>query len=632
MMDNRESFFLLYFCKKPINITMKHLIVFCLLFLPLFSFAQIELSHIEPPNWYVGMKNPELQILIHGKDISKVKVSLGNNLASLKEAKKVSNPNYLFLTLTISKNAKAGILPVTFSIGSQTKTLNYELRAQSTDKNRAQGFSAADVMYLAMPDRFANAIPANDNIEGMQEKANRNELYGRHGGDLQGITNHLNYIKNLGMTAIWLNPVLENDMPQASYHGYAITDLYNVDRRFGGNQAYLEFINQSHQLGLKVIQDMVANHIGLNHWLMKDLPEPSWIHQFGEFTRSNYRLATASDPYASEKDKTLMEKGWFDTTMPDINQSNPLFAKYLIQNSLWWIAYAGIDGIRMDTYPYNDKQFMSDWASVILAEYPKFNIVGEVWIHSTPMESYWLKGTKNRDKYVSTLPSITDFPLYEAINAAMNEPNGWNNGLSRIYHTLAEDFLYEKPMENLIFLDNHDVTRFYSVVGENFEKYKMAIAFLMTTRGIPQVYYGTEVLMAGGPEHGYVRRDFAGGWADDKVNVFENKGLSPQQAEALDYMKKLTNWRKNKKVIHTGKLTHFIPDNDMYVYFRHNTQERIMVVINTGNEAKILDTKRFEELTNGFTKAREVVSGKEITNLKNIEIPAKGAVILELEK
>jgi glycosidase len=609
---------------------MKKYIFLYLLLLSLSCFAQIEINHIEPPNWYVGMKNTELQILIHGKDIAKANVKLGNQLAKLKEIKKVSNPNYVFLTISIPSNAKAGNLPIVFTNANQSKTINYELRAKSIDKNRIQGFNASDVIYLIMPDRFANAVPANDNVEGMLEKANRNELYGRHGGDLQGITNNLGYIKDLGMTAIWLNPVLENDMPQASYHGYAMTDLYNVDRRFGGNQAYLDFINKAHSMGLKVIQDMVANHVGINHWIVKDLPEPTWIHQFDDFTRSNYRLATASDPYASEKDKMLMEKGWFDTTMPDINQSNPLFAKYLIQNSLWWIEYAGIDGIRMDTYPYNDKQFMSNWASAIFAEYPKFNIVGEVWIHSAPMESYWLKGTKNRDGFVSTLPSITDFPLYDAINAAMNEPNGWGSGLSRIYHTLAEDFLYEKPMENVIFLDNHDVTRFFSVVGEDFEKYKMATAFLMTTRGTPQVYYGTEVLMAGGPEHAYVRRDFLGGWAEDKGSVFKNEGLPQIQSEALSYMKKLANWRKDKKVIHTGKLTHFIPDNEMYVYFRHNAQERVMVVLNTGNQPKKLETKRFEELMKGFSTAKDIVSDKIFNDLKTIEIPAKSALILEL--
>jgi len=611
---------------------MKYLIFIYPLLFAFSALAQVEISHIEPPNWYVGMKNTELQLLVHGKDISKASVKLGNNLATLKESKKVSNPNYLFLTLSISKNAKAGTLPITFTSGSQTKTISYELRAKSTDKNRVQGFDASDVIYLVMPDRFANAIPENDNVAGMLETASRDSLYGRHGGDLQGITNNLAYIKNLGMTALWLNPVLENDMPQSSYHGYAITDLYNVDRRFGGNQAYLDFINKSHALGLKVIQDMVANHIGLNHWLMKDLPEPTWIHQFAEFTRSNYRLATASDPYASEKDRMLMEKGWFDTTMPDINQSNPLFAKYLIQNSLWWAEYGGIDGIRMDTYPYNDKQFMSDWANAILNEYPKFNIVGEVWIHSAPMESYWLKGTKNRDKYVSALPSITDFPLYEAINAAMNEQNGWNNGLSRIYHTLAEDFLYEKPLENLIFLDNHDLTRFYSVVGQDFEKYKMAVAFLMTSRGTPQIYYGTEVLMDGGPEHAYVRRDFAGGWAGDKVNIFKNEGLTAQQTDAINYMKKLANWRKSKKVIHTGKLTHFIPDSDMYVYFRHDAQEKVMVIIHTGSQAKKLDTKRFEELLKDISKGKDIISDKILDNLKVIDVPAKSAMIIELMK
>ncbi len=611
---------------------MKNSILFYILWFSLPAFAQVEIAHTEPPNWYVGMKNTELQLLVHGKDIGKATVKLGNKLATLKETKKVSNPNYLFLTLRIDKNAKAGVLPITFTAGSQTKTIDYELRAKSTEKNRAQGFDASDAVYLLMPDRFANAVAENDNVAGMLEKASRDSLYGRHGGDLQGITKNLDYIKNLGMTAIWLNPVLENDMPQSSYHGYAMTDLYNVDRRFGGNQAYLDFIGKSHAVGLKVIQDMVANHIGSNHWLMKDLPEPTWIHQFEEFTRSNYRLATASDPHASEKDKMLMEKGWFDTTMPDVNQSNPLFAKYLIQNSLWWVEYGGIDGIRMDTYPYNDKQFMSDWASAILNEYPKFNIVGEVWIHSAPMESYWLKGTKNRDKYVSTLPSITDFPLYEATNAAMNEQNGWNNGLSRIYHTLAEDFLYEKPMENLTFLDNHDLMRFYSVVGEDFDKYKMAVGFLMTTRGTPQVYYGTETLMTGGPEHAFVRRDFAGGWAGDKVNVFKNEGLTEKQKEASSYMSKLANWRKNKKVIHTGKLTHFIPENDMYVYFRHDAQEKVMVILHTGNNAKKLDTKRFEELLKDVSKGKDIIADKVLDNLKTIDVPAKSIMIIELTK
>ncbi len=610
---------------------MKKIYLICALLIGYFSsFAQIEIAHVEPPHWYVGMKNPEVQVLIHGKDIAKASVKLGNTLAVLKEVKKVSNPNYLFLTLSVGK--KVGTLPITFSQANQTKTINYELLAKSKDKNRIQGFNASDLIYLIMPDRFANAVPENDNVEGMLEKANRSELYGRHGGDLQGITNNLSYLKDLGITALWLNPVLENDMPQSSYHGYAITDLYHVDRRFGGNQAYIDFINKAHQLGLKVIQDMVANHIGLHHWLMKDLPEPSWIHQFDSFTRSNYRLATASDPHASESDKMLMEKGWFDTTMPDINQTNPLFAKYLIQNSLWWIEYAGIDGIRMDTYPYNDKNFMAAWAKTLLDEYPTFNIVGEVWIHSVPMESYWLKGTKNRDKHISHLPSITDFPLYEAINAALNEPNGWNNGLSRLYHTLAEDFLYENPMENVIFLDNHDVTRFYSVVGEDLNKYKMGVALLMTMRGVPQLYYGTEVLMTGGPEHGYVRQDFAGGWAGDRVSVFQNLGLTPIQSEALEYLKKLANWRKNKKVIHSGKLTHFIPENDMYVYFRHNEQEKIMVIVHTGKEAKTLNTHRFKEFLKDVTKGKEVVSGQTLTNLQAIQVPAQSAMIVELEK
>ena len=459
-----------------------------------------QFQHVEPPFWWIGMKNTSLQLLFYNKDvnISEYQASINYPGVELKEVKKVSNPHYLFLTLEVSPAAKAGSVPISFSLGKKKFAYQYELKVKDPAANRIQGFNSSDVIYLIMPDRFANGDIKNDSLPGMLEGAHRDKPEGRHGGDLKGITDHLDYIKDLGVTAIWLNPVLENNQPRSSYHGYAITDLYQIDRRFGSNEDYLAFINKSHQLGLKVIQDMVMNHIGNYHWLFKDLPEKSWIHQFPEFTRSNYQSSVVSDPYQSEYDANLISNGWFDTTMPDVNQTDSLFATYLIQNTLWWIEYAGIDGIRMDTYPYPDKNFMSRWVQEVLSEYPQFNIVGEVWFENNISNTaYWQRGSNNKDGYQSTLPSVTDFPLCFTIPKALNEPTGFDTGMRKLYNTLCQDFIYPDPSNNLIFLDNHDMTRFFLSVGRDIRKLKMGLAFLLTTRGIPQLYYGTELLMDG---------------------------------------------------------------------------------------------------------------------------------------
>jgi glycosidase len=592
-------------------------------------------DHVEPPFWWTGMKNRSLQILFHNSntDIRGFKPTVKYDGVTISDVKTVENPHYLFVTLDIAQSAKPGKIPINFADGKVLLTRHYELKNKSTETNRIQGFDASDVIYLIMPDRFANGDPKNDMITGMPEGVDRQRGESRHGGDLKGIEDHLGYVRDLGVTAIWLNPVLENNQKKSSYHGYAITDLYQVDRRFGGNDAYLSFINSSHRMGLKVIQDMVMNHIGDDHWLMHDLPEKNWIHQFPEFTRSNYQGNVISDPYQSAYDAKKMSDGWFDTTMPDVAQENPLFATYLIQNTLWWIEHAGIDGIRMDTHPYPEKKFMARWASEVLREYPAFNIVGEVWLqNSVPATAYWQKGMKNKDGYDSHLPTVTDFPFCFTVPQALNEAAGWDSSMRRLYTLLSQDFIYPDASNNLIFLDNHDMTRFFLLVKRDLKKFKMGMAFMLTTRGIPQLYYGTELLMDGdGGHHPNVRLDFPGGWPGDKVNAFTREGRTEEQNEAFDFLKTLLNWRKNQEVIHTGNLKHFIPESNIYVYFRYNDEKTVMVIMNANDSEKHLDTGPFAESLDKFKKGKEVLTGREVGDLKQLVLPAWTTLIYELQ-
>jgi glycosidase len=589
-------------------------------------------QHVEPAFWWIGMKNTTVQILFHSSDaeLSSYQVISNYPGVSVKDVTKVENKHFLFVTLELSSNAKAGSVPLQFRGNKKEFIHSYELKNKSTDANRILGFSSADVLYLIMPDRFANGDSSNDTISGMYQGTHRDLPFGRHGGDLKGISDHLDYLHDLGVTALWLNPVLENNQKRESYHGYAITDLYKVDRRFGTNEEYLGFIDNCHRRGMKVIQDMVLNHIGSEHWLMYDLPERDWVHQFPEFTRSNYRSEVVSDPYRSTSDLNKMSNGWFDKTMPDVNQTNPQFATYLIQNSLWWIEYAGIDGIRMDTYPYPDKTFMARWASSIMQEYPRFNIVGEVLMNSLPITAYWKKGTINQDGYQSQLPTVIDFPLTNAMNAGLNEKGSWDGGLTRLYSTLSHDFIYPDPNGNVTFLDNHDMSRFYYNMGRNMNKFKMGLTFLLTTRGIPQLYYGTELLMDGDYSiHPTVRRDVPGGWKEDKVNSFLPEGRTAEQEEGFNYLKKLLNWRKNEPVIHHGKLTHYIPEDNVYVYFRFDDNKTVMIIMN-GNEAdKKVKTGRFKENIKNHITATNVLTGGKL-DLGELTVPAQTALILEL--
>ncbi len=591
-----------------------------------------DLYKVEPPNWWTGMKNQTLQLLVYGKKISTYKVSINYNGVELINSNKVENPNYLFLDLFIDKLAKPGILQIEFLKGKTHYSYPYELKQKEKNPDKQKGFNSSDVIYLIMPDRFANGNPAADNVEGMLEKVNRENPDGRHGGDIKGIRDHLNYIRDLGITAIWLNPVLEANLKNVTYHGYAISDFYKVDPRHGSNEEYKTLVDECHRNGLKIIMDMIFNHSASEHWFIKDMPSIDWVHQFPELTKSNYRGEVASDPYSSELDKTLLEKGWFDITMPDLNQQNPYLAIYLIQNSIWWIEYAGIDGIRMDTYPYPDQEMMAQWVKRVMQEYPNFNIVGEAWLQNISTTAYWQKGFPSKTGYNSYLPSVTDFPLSYALIRALNEPESWSGGLFDLYSVLAQDFLYPDPNMNLIFVDNHDVTRIYTNLQHNFNKFKMAMAFLFTTRGIPQMYYGTEILMDGDglKSHGYMRQDFPGGWQHDYMDAFKMKNLSQERKMAYEYVKKLLNWRKNKKVIHSGSLKHFIPENGIYVYFRYNESETIMVILNK-MDAQFILTQRYNEVLKNYSKGRDVISDETIDELSKIFMEGYSVRILELK-
>lgn len=591
-----------------------------------------KIDRIEPPSWFTGMKETSLQLMVYGKEIGSSDVIANYPGVKITILVKTDNPNYLFVNLDISKDTPPGSVTLTFTRGNQKMTYNYPLLQRPSGP--ARGFNTSDVIYLLMPDRYANGDPANDNVDTMLEKANRTNPNGRHGGDLKGISDNLDYIKDLGVTGIWINPFLENNQPAFSYHGYSITDLYRVDPRYGSNEEFKNLVSKAHRMGLKLVMDMIFNHIGSEHWWMKDLPSSDWVHKFSQFTRTNHRASTHMDPYAAETDADLMEKGWFDVTMPDLNQSNPLVETYLTQNSLWWIAYSGIDGIRMDTYPYPEKNMMSRWAKRVTEEFPGFFIVGEVWYQQEAPTAYWSFCKINNDGYQANLPSITDFPLSLATHRAFNEPDTWTDGLARIYLVLSQDFLYPYPLRNVIFLDNHDLPRFFTQTGMRPEIYKMALSFILTTRGIPQFYYGTEIVMQGDKNRGdgYLREDFPGGWNGDAKNAFTGQNLNQTEKDAYAFTKKLLNWRKDKEVIHTGKLKQFIPENNLYVYFRYNDKESVMIILNNSDkESKTITRHRYLEAMNGFTRGTEVLTGTEITDLTSFKIAPKTVMIIELK-
>ncbi|NWJ51681.1 MAG: glycoside hydrolase family 13 protein [Bacteroidetes bacterium] len=588
------------------------------------------IERIEPAFWWVGMKNPEVQLMVHGKDIAAFVPSIKVNGVVISKIEKVDNPNYLFITLNISAKASTGKFNISFKKGNDILVYVYELKERRKNSALRKSFTAQDVIYLLMPDRFSNGNPANDNIASLGDSVNRNKPNSRHGGDIAGIENHLDYFTDLGVTALWINPLLENKMKVLSYHGYAITDFYNVDARFGNNDDYVRLSAKAHAKGLKMIMDMIFNHCGTGHFWMNDMPEKNWFHQWPEFTRSNFRSTILNDPYATKADADQMTDGWFDTVMPDFNQQNPRVANYLIQNSIWWIEVADLDGIRMDTYPYSNKDFLARWCKDVLYEYPNFNMVGETWTSTAPNISYWQANSKLGNGYNSHLPSVMDFPLMYAINQAFDEAEGWDTGLNKIYGVLTQDFVYPDPMNLLIFADNHDLSRFYKAKGDSLDRYKLAMTFLLTTRGIPQIYYGTEILMSGDKSQGdgRLRNDFPGGWAGDKVNAFTAEGRTKAQNEAFTYTSNLLKWRQHSEAVGRGKLIHYVPEDGVYVYARYTDKERVIVVLNNSTLPKNIKLDRYKEVFSDAKSFYDVLNNSDITLYKQLKIASRSAVVL----
>jgi glycosidase len=612
---------------------MRILLFFILIsFVVSFTFSQ-NIERICPPNWWVNMNNNELQLMIHGDSIADYNLSINYPGITIQKISKVENPNYLFIDLVINANTTAGTFNINFKKGNESLSYKYELK-QREKRTFNYGLDASDFIYLLMPDRFSNGDETNDVIAGMKETAlNRNVLTDRHGGDLQGIINHLDYIENLGATAVWCTPLLENDMSVTSYHGYAATDHYKIDPRYGSNELYKKYSDESHARELKVVMDVVHNHVGTEHWFIKDLPMHNWINQWDTFTRTNYRAFALMDNYASDYDKKLMSDGWFDKNMPDLNQRNPYLAKYVIQNNIWWIEYAHVDAFRLDTYPYSDLQFLIDWKKAIDKEYSGFGIFGEAWVQGIAVQAYFDENNNLKTGYNSLLPGVIDFNLYWSLLEAINGKFGWTDGVANIYLTLVQDYMYGDVFNNVIFLGNHDLSRFFSEAGEDVNKFKMAVAFLMTMRGIPQWYYGDEILMKNftNPD-GQVREDFLGGWSDDIENKYDVMNLKPDEKEAFNYVKKLANWRKNAAVIHTGKLMQFAPSDGVYAYFRYNNDACVMVVMNSKEKEVLLDIKPYAERLTGYSRAKNVISDVSISNPTQITIPAMSCEIFELTR
>ena len=599
---------------------MKHTFILWIAFLLVWGGGQtaraMEIKKVAPSFWWAGMKNPELQILLYGENLALSDVSVSGEGIYLKETVRQDNPNYLLLYFDLSE-AKAQTFQILLKSGKKERRISYELKARGRKGEEVKGFTSEDVLYLIMPDRFANGCPENDVIDGMREKTvNRADGFARHGGDLQGISNHLDYIADLGATAIWLNPTQENDMESGSYHGYAITDYYQIDRRFGSNEDFCALVEKAHEKDLKVVMDMIFNHCGSENYLFKDKPSKEWFNYRSNYVQTSFKTASVMDIHASAYEKKIATDGWFASVMPDFNQRNRHVARYLIQSSIWWIEYAGINGIRQDTHPYADFDFMSQWCKEVLDEYPYFNIVGETWLNSNVLVSYWQKDSRLAAPLNSNLPTVMDFPLQALMNQAFDEETGeWGGGLYKLYDYQTQDLVYANPMNLLTFLDNHDTSRFAQTdeMAKNLKRYKQAMVFLLTTRGIPQIYYGTEILMTGdkGKGDGDLRKDFPGGWQGDTRNCFAKNGRTALENEAFEFTRQLLNWRKGNQVIGKGSLKHYSIQNGVYVYQREFNGKSVVIIMNGTDDSKELDLAPYQEIL-PRENALDVLTGKNV--------------------
>ncbi|MDG1656442.1 MAG: alpha-amylase family glycosyl hydrolase [Schleiferiaceae bacterium] len=590
----------------------KHLISLVLAF-AINAQAQV-VEKIEPASWWIGMEMNTVEFMVHGKDISQL-VAESTTLEVIK-SEGLESPNYLFVTATVPVDAKVGDHTLVFrnTKGKKVGRLSVALGLRADGSASRKGFSSADFIYLITPDRFRNGDASNDRVKGMLEGPNREYIGGRHGGDLAGVIKSLDYFEKMGISSLWLNPVLENNMETYSYHGYAMTDLYNVDPRYGTNEQYKELAHKAKEKGIGIIMDQVANHIGSLHPWMSDLPSEDWVNQWPEFTQTNHMKVSRFDPHAAEVDRKQFTDGWFVETMPDLNQRNEKLARYLIQNSIWWVEYLGLHGIRMDTWSYPDKQFLADWTKAILDEYPNFNIVGEEWVSDPSLISYWQAGTNKMDDYTSYLPSVMDFLLQSALIEGLNGESGWRSSMTKIYESLSNDYMYSDVNNIMIFPDNHDMSRVYTQLNEDFDKWKMAMTLFFTTRGTLQFYYGTEILMSnpGTSDHGVIRSDFPGGWKGDAVNAFTGEGLTAQQKEAQEYIRTLAHLRRQSCALNMGEMLHYIPLGEVYVYFRTFEQENIMVLANRNKEGKTIDLARFSQGLKGATSGENLITAEKV--------------------
>ncbi len=591
--------------------------------------------HVEPPFWWQGFEHRELQLLVHGDDVAGLSADVDYPGVSVDRVTSGDSPNYLFVYLDIAPSAAPGFFDIVLSNEERAVSHSYELREKNPDPEYTRAYSSADIVYLITPDRFANGDESNDSVDGYEDGLDRANDYGRHGGDLAGVRQHLDYIADMGFTQIWLNPVLENAQPRASYHGYATTDFYKVDPRFGSNEEYRDLVAAAREKGIGVIMDLIVNHGGSGHWWHDDLPTKDWYNFVDTRALSTHARTTNQDPYASEYDKAGHADGWFDDAMPDLNQRNPLFADYLVQNAIWWIEYLGLSGIRQDTYPYPDKHFMTEWTRRIMQEYPHFNMVGEEWSPSPAITAYWQRGKVNSDGYESYLPSVMDFPLQMAMKESLTQPEkSWGSVWMPAYEMIGHDFLYPDPFNLMIFPDNHDMSRIYTQLDEDYDLYRMAMVFYLTMRGTPQIFYGTEVLLShpGTESHGALRMEFPGGWTDHAINAFTGVGLDEKAREAQDFVRSLANWRKDADVIHSGKLMQFTPMGNVWAYFRYDDDDTVMVVFNRGDEARTIETARFSERLDAAATAVDVLSGESHDLSSQLTIGPRSVLLLEIDQ
>ena len=603
------------------------------LLLSLSTYAAMNVNKIDPPFWYTGMQNPELQLMVYGEGIGNAAVSVNYPGVSLSSTVKLESNNYLLVYLKLDKDVKPGKFNLTFTEGKKKLVKEYELKARNKKGCEHKGFDASDALYLLMPDRFANGNPDNDQIAGMAEyKIDRNDPNARHGGDLAGIEQHLDYFSNLGVTALWFTPVLENNMTGGSYHGYATTDYYKVDPRFGTNEEYKQLIEKAHARGIKIVMDMIFNHCGVEHVWIKDMPSKDWFNNpdhENNFVQTSFKLTPHVDPYTSQYDADQMNDGWFVPSMPDLNQRNPHVMRYLVQNSIWWIETASIDGIRMDTYPYADRKAMAAWMKAIDTEYPYFNSVGETWVTEPAYTAAWQKDSRLSTEN-SYLKTVMDFAFFDRLTLARDEEtDDWWKGFNRIYNVLCYDYLYANPSSVLAFIENHDTDRFLGE-GRDTTALKQALALLLTMNRIPQLYYGTEVLLNGTKQvtDGYVRRDFPGGFPGDTHDCFTASGRDEAEQGMFSWLSRVLHWRQGCEAVTQGTQKQFIPYKGVYVLCRQWKGKTVMTVLNGRRSDNELDVRRYAEVIGSHATAQDVTTGATIDLTRNVPLTARQALIL----